>query len=143
MKPDAVETVPLQGAQSQGAQSPAEGSVAAASVPPPASGLGRLLASVPLRPGTAAGVLSAVMVLICAEFVRSGFYMGYLGRVIESAYHLPVSVVGAAWSAHLTTDTIMRGPAGILLQRYGPRQVVLAGAALCLLALASWWQSRR
>lgn len=62
--------------------------------------------------------------------------MGYLARVVETSYHLPVTVVGAAWSAHLTADTLMRGPAGALLQKYGPRTVVMGGAALCLLAFA-------
>lgn len=91
---------------------------------------------IPLREGTLGTVVAAALVLICAEFVRSGFYMGYLARVIDTSYHLPVTVVGAAWSAHLTADTLMRGPAGALLQKFGPRLVVMAGAALCLLAFA-------
>ncbi|MFC4639839.1 MFS transporter [Deinococcus hohokamensis] len=92
----------------------------------------------PLRPGTASGVLAAAVTLACAEFVRSGLYAGYLIPVIDSPehmYHLPAAVGGFAWTTHLVTDTLMRGPAGLLLQRYGPRRVVLAGALLCLLAL--------
>ncbi|MFC4426760.1 MFS transporter [Deinococcus navajonensis] len=93
----------------------------------------------PLRPGTASGVLAAAVTLACAEFVRSGLYAGYLIPVIDSPQHmyqLPAAVGGFAWTTHLVTDTLMRGPAGLMLQRYGPRRVVLGGALLCLLALS-------
>lgn len=103
------------------------------SAPTPKPGL---LGRIPLRAGTRRGVLLAALGLALAEFVRSGFYMGFLVRILEPSFHLPVSVVLAAWSAHLITDTLMRGPAGAMLQRYGPRRVVTAGALVSLLALS-------
>ncbi|MFD1732601.1 MFS transporter [Deinococcus malanensis] len=90
----------------------------------------------PLRPGTAAGVLAAGLTLACAEFVRSGLYGAYLTQVIDTKFHLPVAVAGAAWTSHMVADTLMRGPAGGLIQRFGPRRVALAGAAVSLLALS-------
>ncbi|WP_291427131.1 MFS transporter [Deinococcus sp.] len=93
-----------------------------------------VLERLPLRRELAAGVGAAVLVLMFAEFVRSGFYMGFLARASEH-YGLTALAVGSAWSAHLYTDTLMRGPAGVLIQRYGPKVVVMAGAAICLGAL--------
>ena len=99
------------------------------------SGRGRLPA-LPLRPGTVGAVAAAALTLACAEFVRSGLYAAYLTQVTDSLFDLPVAVAGAAWTAHMIADTVMRGPAGALIQRYGPRRVVLAGAALSLAALS-------
>lgn len=90
---------------------------------------------VPLRPELIKGVVAAALVLMFAEFVRSGFYMGFLART-NTHFHLTDFAVGAAWSAHLYTDTLMRGPAGAAIQRFGPKRVVMAGAALCLAALS-------
>ena len=94
-----------------------------------------VLERIPLRPELLWTVVSAAAVLMFAEFVRSGFYMGFLARTNEH-FHLSDFAVGAAWSAHLYTDTLMRGPAGAALQRFGPRRVVMAGMALCLAAMS-------
>lgn len=94
---------------------------------------------VPLKPGTAPAILAAFITLGCAEFVRSGLYSGYLIPFIDAKnhmFHLPAAVGGLAWTTHLVADTLMRGPAGLLLQRHGPRKVVMAGAVLCLAALS-------
>lgn len=94
-----------------------------------------VLARIPLRPELLWAVVSAAAVLMFMEFVRSGFYMGFLARTNEH-FHLSDFAVGAAWSAHLYTDTLMRGPAGAAIQRFGPKKVVMAGAALCLAAMS-------
>lgn len=94
-----------------------------------------LLERLPLKPGTAASVLAASLTLVTAEFVRSGLYGGYFTQVIDTKYGLPVAVGGMVFTAHLIADTVMRAPAGVAIQRYGPRRVVLGGAVLSLLAL--------
>lgn len=94
------------------------------------------LPALPLRPGTVGAVGAAALTLACAEFVRSGLYAAYLSQVTDTLFHLPPAVAGAAWTAHVVADTVMRGPAGALIQRYGPRRVVLAGVVLSLTALS-------
>ena len=89
----------------------------------------------PVKPGTARSVIVAAVTLVTAEFVRSGMYGAYFTQVIDTQYHLPVAVAGMVAAAHMTADTLMRAPAGSLIQKYGPRKVVFAGALLSLLAL--------
>ncbi|GGI82479.1 MFS transporter [Deinococcus wulumuqiensis] len=93
----------------------------------------------PLHPGTLRRVLAGVLLLSCAEFVRSGLYAGYLPQVVGDLLGLPkadaVVFSGSAFTAHFIADTAMRGPAGAALLRFGLRPVVLAGAALSLLGL--------
>ena len=90
----------------------------------------------PVKPGTARSVIVAAVTLVTAEFVRSGMYGAYFTQVIDTQYHLPVAVAGMVAAAHMTADTLMRAPAGSLIQKYGPRKVVFAGALLSLLALS-------
>ena len=92
----------------------------------------------PLRPGTARAVSAAAFSLACAEMIRSGLYLSYLGQstLAQDALGVAPSVVGLAWALHIGADTVMRGPAGLLIARYGLRPVMIAGAALSLLALA-------
>ena len=98
-----------------------------------------LRARLPLHPGTLRRVLAGVLLLACAEFVRSGLYAGYLPQVVGDLLGLPranaVVFSGSAFTAHFIADTAMRGPAGAALLRFGLRPVVLAGAALSLFAL--------
>lgn len=95
-----------------------------------------LLDRLPLKPHTAASVLAAALALVTAEFVRSGLYGGYFTQVIDTKYGLPVAVGGLVYTVHIIADTVMRAPAGIAIQRYGPRIVVMMGALLSLLALS-------
>ena len=99
---------------------------------------GPLRARIPLRSGVLRAVIIAAFSVACAEFVRSGLYLPYLGQSdrAQAALGLPPSLVGLAWAVHIAADTVMRGPAGLLIARYGLRPVMIAGAALSLLALA-------
>lgn len=101
--------------------------------PRPAPRLGRLN---PLRPDLTAGVMSAALTLGLAEFVRNGLYAAYLTQVIDTRFGLPLAAAASAWTVHLVADTLMRGPAGALINRFGLRAVMFAGAALSLLAVA-------
>ena len=102
-------------------------------------GAAGLRGRLPLHPGTLRRVLAGVLLLSCAEFVRSGLYAGYLPQVVGDLLGLPkadaVVFSGSAFTAHFIADTAMRGPAGAALLRFGLRPVVLAGAALSLLGL--------
>ncbi|MFB9992217.1 MFS transporter [Deinococcus oregonensis] len=91
---------------------------------------------IPLQPGTLVPVLGATLAVACAEFVRNGIYVGYLPLVAHSELGLPLTATGAALTAHLVADTLMRGPAGAAISRYGLRPVVASGALLSLLALS-------
>ncbi|WP_034387218.1 MFS transporter [Deinococcus sp. YIM 77859] len=97
--------------------------------------MGRL-PPLPLRPGTLGAVAAAALTLACAEFVRSGLYAAYLPQAGPRDLGLPLTAVGAAWTAHFAADTMMRGPAGALIARFGLRPVLLGGGLLSLLALA-------
>ncbi|WP_135229425.1 MFS transporter [Deinococcus fonticola] len=90
----------------------------------------------PLKPGTASSVLAASLTLVTSEFVRSGMYGAYFTQVIDTQYHLPVAVAGMVVAAHMIADTLMRAPAGSLIQKYGPQKVAFAGAVLSLVALS-------
>ncbi|GMA14611.1 MFS transporter [Deinococcus metallilatus] len=95
----------------------------------------RRLPPLPLRPGTLGSVAAAALTLACAEFVRSGLYAAYLPQAGPRELGLPLTAVGAAWTAHFAADTLMRSPAGALIARFGLRPVMLAGALLSLAAL--------
>ena len=101
-----------------------------------ASGLRERL---PLHPGSLRRVVAGVLLLACAEFVRSGLYAAYLPQVSGALLGLSrtdaVLFGTSAYTAHFIADTALRGPAGAALLRLGLRPVVLAGAALSLLAL--------
>ena len=94
----------------------------------------------PLAPGTLPGVLAAAATLACSEFVRSGMYGSYLpgaaGALLGLHKQEAVAVAATAFTVHFISDTVMRGPAGALIVKYGARLSLLAGAALSLLALA-------
>ena len=94
----------------------------------------------PLAPGTLPGVLAASATLACSEFVRSGMYASYLpgaaGALLGLHKQEAVAVAATAFTVHFISDTVMRGPAGALIVKYGARLSLLAGAALSLLALA-------
>lgn len=94
----------------------------------------------PLRPGTLGGVVATGVALACAEFVRSGLYAAYLPQASAALLGLPkaeaVAAAAAALTVHFLADTLMRGPAGALIARYGVRPPLLAGVALGLGALA-------
>lgn len=90
----------------------------------------------PLKPGTARSVIAAALTLVTAEFVRSGLYGAYFTQVIDTKYHLPVAVAGMVVAAHMIADTVMRAPAGSLIQKYGPQKVTFAGALLSLVTLS-------
>ncbi len=93
----------------------------------------------PVKPGTLGGVLAAALTLACSEFVRSGLYGAYLPQATGTLLGLPradaVAVAATAFTVHFISDTLMRGPTGALISRFGVRAVMLAGAALSLLAL--------
>jgi len=78
--------------------------------------------------------------LACAEFVRSGLYAAYLPQASAALLALPkaeaVAAAAAALTVHFLADTLLRGPAGALIARFGVRPLLLAGAALSLAALA-------
>ncbi|GHG32453.1 MFS transporter [Deinococcus indicus] len=92
----------------------------------------------PLRPGTLRAVIAATFSLACAELIRSGLYLSYLGQSAQAqdALGIAPSVVGLAWALHVGADTVMRGPAGLMIARYGLRPVMIAGALLSLIAMA-------
>ncbi|TDE87141.1 MFS transporter [Deinococcus sp. S9] len=96
----------------------------------------RRLPPLPLRPGMLGPVTAAALTLACAEFVRSGLYAAYLPQTAPRDLGLPLTAVGAAWTAHFAADTVMRGPTGALIARFGLRPVMVAGALLSLAALA-------
>ncbi|MDV6374324.1 MFS transporter [Deinococcus arenicola] len=93
----------------------------------------------PVKPGTLPGVVAAALVLACSEFVRSGLYAAYLPQATGMLLGVPkadaVAVAATAFTVHFISDTVMRGPAGALISRFGVRTMMLAGAALSLLAL--------
>lgn len=99
-----------------------------------------LRARLPVKPGALPGVLVAALVLACSEFVRSGLYAGYLPQATGSLLNLPkpdaVAVSATAFVVHFFADTVMRGPAGLLISRFGVRAVMVVGAVVSLLALA-------
>lgn len=92
----------------------------------------------PFQPGTARAVVIAALSLAAAEFVRSGLYLPYLGQSarVQAQLDLPATVVGLAWAAHVLADTVMRGPAGLLIARVGLRWAMIAGTAVSLLAIS-------
>ena len=96
----------------------------------------RILEKMPFQPGSLGVVLSVAAALACAEFVRSGVYAAYLPQAGPDLLGVQLTAVGAAWTAHFAADTLMRGPAGVLIGRYGLRRMVLLGAVLSLAALA-------
>ncbi|UTA50719.1 hypothetical protein MSS93_13855 [Deinococcus radiodurans] len=53
------------------------------------TGAAGLRARVPLRPGTLRRVLAGVLLLSCAEFVRSGLYAGYLPQAASKLLACP------------------------------------------------------
>ncbi|QLG12286.1 MFS transporter [Deinococcus sp. D7000] len=93
----------------------------------------------PVKPGTLPGVLVAALVLACSEFVRSGLYAAYLPQAVGMLMHLSkadaVALSSTTFVVHFVADTLMRGPAGVLISRFGVRPIMLVGAALSLLAL--------
>ncbi|MFC3833909.1 MULTISPECIES: MFS transporter [Deinococcus] len=92
----------------------------------------------PIRAGTLGAVVAAAASLAAAEFVRTGLYLPYLGqgRVPQEVLGLPPTAAGLAWAAHFAADSVMRGPTGLLIARYGLRPVLVAGALLMLGAIA-------
>lgn len=96
----------------------------------------RRLPPLPLRRDALGSVAAAALTLACAEFVRSGLYAAYLPQAAPRDLGLPLTAVGAAWTAHFAADTVMRGPAGALIARFGLRPVMFGGALLSLAALA-------
>ncbi|MCD0163663.1 MFS transporter, partial [Deinococcus sp. 6YEL10] len=88
-----------------------------------------LRSRLPLRPGTLRAVIAATFSLACAELIRSGLYLSYLGQSMQAQDTLGIapSVVGLAWALHVGADTVMRGPAGLMIARYGLRPVMIAG----------------
>ncbi len=99
----------------------------------------KLFDRLPFTPGTVPGILAAFLTLFFAEFVRSGVYGSYLQQAATGLLDMPkqdaVAVALTAFSVHFISDTVMRGPAGIMLDRYGVRRVMLGGAALSLGAM--------
>lgn len=91
-----------------------------------------------LNPGALRAVLTAAFALACAEFIRTGLYLPYLGqgRIPQEVLGLPPTAAGVAWAAHFAADSVMRGPAGLLIARYGLRPVLVAGALIALIAIA-------
>ena len=75
------------------------------------TGVTGLRERLPLRPGTLRRVLAGVLLLSCAEFVRSGLYAGYLPQVVSDLLGLPkadaVVFSGSAFTAHFIADTAM------------------------------------
>lgn len=98
--------------------------------------LARLRGRLPFAPADLGTVMFAALALACAEFVRSGLYAAYLPQVAGPQMHLPLTAIGAAWTAHFAADTLLRGPAGALITRFGPRWILFLGALLSLAALA-------
>ncbi|WP_293913772.1 MFS transporter [Deinococcus sp.] len=96
----------------------------------------RILEKMPFQPGSLGTVLSMAAALACAEFVRSGVYGAYLPQAGPELLGVPLTAVGAAWTAHFAADTLMRGVSGALISRYGLRRMVLLGAVLSLAALS-------
>ncbi|GGO34843.1 MFS transporter [Deinococcus humi] len=94
----------------------------------------------PVKPGTLPGVLVAALVLACSEFVRSGLYAAYLPQAIGPLLGVSkadaVALAATTFVVHFVADTLMRGPAGALISRFGVRPVMLGGATLSLLALS-------
>ncbi|CAM3784473.1 MFS transporter [Deinococcus frigens] len=94
----------------------------------------------PVKPDRLPGVLVAALVLACSEFVRSGLYAAYLPQAIGTLLGVSkadaVALAATTFVVHFIADTLMRGPAGALISRFGVRLVMLSGAALSLGALA-------
>lgn len=89
----------------------------------------------PLRPETIGPLLAAMVTLATAEVVRSGVYGGYLTQAVDTHFGLPLALGGLAYTVHFATDTVMRGPAGVAISRYGLRTTMLGGALLSVLAI--------
>ncbi|GGR89887.1 MFS transporter [Deinococcus sedimenti] len=90
----------------------------------------------PLRPETLGPLLAAMVTLATAEVVRSGIYGGYLTQAVDTHFGLPLALGGVAYTVHFATDTVMRGPAGVMINRFGLRAAMLGGALLSVLAIA-------
>ncbi|UBV43197.1 MFS transporter [Deinococcus taeanensis] len=97
-----------------------------------------LRARLPMQPGTLRVVMIALLSLAAAEFVRSGLYLSYLGQsgAVQAQLRLPDAAVGLAWATHIAADTLMRGPAGLLIARQGLRTAMIAGATLSLISVS-------
>jgi len=89
----------------------------------------------PLRPETIGPLLAAMVTLATAEVVRSGVYGGYLTQAVDTHFGLPLALGGLAYTVHFATDTVMRGPAGVAISRYGLRTTMLGGALLSVLSI--------
>lgn len=79
--------------------------------------------------------LKLFTVLFCTEFVRSAFLFSFLPNFAISESGQTVALVGLAVSLHYAADTLIKGVAGYLLDRFSLRWLL---PATFVLMLSGW-----
>jgi DHA1 family multidrug resistance protein-like MFS transporter len=74
-------------------------------------------------------------ILGAAEFARTALVVVLLPAFATGPLHLSLTLVGLMISAHYAMDTAFRSPAGWLVDRIGPKRVLLAGLVIEVLAM--------
>jgi DHA1 family multidrug resistance protein-like MFS transporter len=87
-------------------------------------------------------LLRSTGLLFASEFVRASLLVSLLPFIVTHRFGLPLDVAALAISAHYLMDTIGRSPSGWLVDRIGPKSVLLFGLAMALVMLVLFGLSR-
>ncbi|MEC0248009.1 MFS transporter [Paenibacillus chitinolyticus] len=82
-----------------------------------------------------ARLIGYAFILFVVEFVRGAYLLSYLPVYAGNVLHYPVTVVGLAISIHYVVDMIVKGLAGLLLDRFPARVIVGGGMFFSLIGL--------
>lgn len=80
--------------------------------------------------------LNIAFILLLVEFVRGAYLAAFLPIYTVKELALPVTVAGAAVTAHYIADTSIKSYLGYLLDRFSPRLIVILGLTLSFVGLA-------
>lgn len=75
-----------------------------------------------------------LLLLTLSEFVRSGFFVGFLA-IQANSFGLSATTVGLLLTAHYLADGLAKGPGGALVERIGLGKVAVVGAVVGLIAV--------
>ncbi|SHE10641.1 Lipoteichoic acid protein A [Chlamydia abortus] len=83
-------------------------------------------------PKAGRSILTLAVVLFCTEFVRSAFLFSFLPNYAVRSLGHSVAIVGLAVSVHYIADTVVKGLAGYLLDRFPLRWLLPATFVIML-----------